>query len=100
MRRRRFYASPALLGAVLPDPDFVLDMTNTQALTFSVTASRPVSIGVVVPADYDGDVERLAADIRARVDVPVSSLTVRRAEPPPAEGAPRVTLTSGPGRST
>ena len=98
MRRRRFYALPSLLGAILPRPDIEVDMTRSQALTFSARTATPVSIEIVLLADFGGDVERLAEDVRARVDGPVSSLTVRRASP--GEREQRVTLTRGPGRST
>lgn len=98
MRRRRFYASPSLLGAALPRPDIEVDMTRSSALTFSARTATPVSIEIVLLSDFGGDVERLAEDVRARVDGPVSSLTVRRASS--AEREQRVTVTSGLGRLT
>lgn len=53
---------------------------------------RPVD--VTLPHGFTGDVEQLRADL-ATMGLDVRG--VEREDPPPAEGEPRVTLTSGPG---
>jgi len=57
---------------------------------------QPLSgpVDVTLPHGFTGDVERLRADLAAMgLDV----RGAKREDPPPAEGEPRVTLTSGPG---
>lgn len=77
--RRQFYASAALLGALPASADIEIDATRSQVLAFAAKPLRPVSIVITVAADFDGDTDQLAADVRARVNGPVSSLTMRHA---------------------